>query len=203
MNSQWIPFCFSASRATSASPDHGGKARKAASAGQADGRPRATTQPASTQDAPSADGSGPADVSSGTRTKSSESSRRRRSGSAPTSPTEFGGASPKKGIAGNSADKGKGKGPRAERASKSPDPIHHTVKRPLSVDLDSRAREAARLAKFTQLLTSPNLDLDALRKLSWPGVPPEVRPDTWRLLSGYLPANIDRREYLWENAACV
>eukprot|EP00041_Stephanoeca_diplocostata_P028744 m.830919 g.830919 ORF g.830919 m.830919 type:complete len:614 (-) comp23427_c0_seq5:1556-3397(-) len=180
------------SRSTSASPDHPGKARKAASAGQTDGRPRATTQPTSVQGAASSDGGGPADAGATSRTKSNDSNRRRRSGSAPMSPTEFGGASPKKG--GSGADKGKGKGPRSERVSKSPDPIHHTVKRPPSVDLDSRAREAARLAKFTQLLTSPNLDLDALRKLSWPGVPPEVRPDTWRLLSGYLPANIDRRE---------
>ena len=26
------------------------------------------------------------------------------------------------------------------------------------------------------------------------GIPPSVRPITWRLLSGYLPANRDRRE---------
>ncbi|XP_034817897.3 TBC1 domain family member 22B isoform X2 [Pan paniscus] len=33
-----------------------------------------------------------------------------------------------------------------------------------------------------------------LRKCSWPGVPREVRPITWRLLSGYLPANTERRK---------
>ncbi|KAG3289371.1 TBC1 domain family member 22B isoform X2 [Urocitellus parryii] len=33
-----------------------------------------------------------------------------------------------------------------------------------------------------------------LRKCSWPGVPREVRPVTWRLLSGYLPANTERRK---------
>lgn len=38
----------------------------------------------------------------------------------------------------------------------------------------------------------------ALRELSWNGIPAEVRPDVWRLLSGYLPANIDRREITLE-----
>lgn len=38
----------------------------------------------------------------------------------------------------------------------------------------------------------------ALRELSWNGIPSEVRPDVWRLLSGYLPANIDRREITLE-----
>uniref|UniRef100_A0A3P8VV93 TBC1 domain family, member 22a n=1 Tax=Cynoglossus semilaevis TaxID=244447 RepID=A0A3P8VV93_CYNSE len=33
-----------------------------------------------------------------------------------------------------------------------------------------------------------------LRKLSWSGIPRQVRPITWKLLSGYLPANADRRE---------
>jgi hypothetical protein len=31
------------------------------------------------------------------------------------------------------------------------------------------------------------VDLDALRKLAWGGIPPEVRPDCWRLLLGYMP----------------
>uniref|UniRef100_A0A8B9S915 Rab-GAP TBC domain-containing protein n=1 Tax=Apteryx owenii TaxID=8824 RepID=A0A8B9S915_APTOW len=33
-----------------------------------------------------------------------------------------------------------------------------------------------------------------LRKLSWSGIPKQVRPIAWKLLSGYLPANVDRRE---------
>ncbi|XP_062347577.1 TBC1 domain family member 22A isoform X3 [Cinclus cinclus] len=36
--------------------------------------------------------------------------------------------------------------------------------------------------------------LDELRKLSWSGIPKRVRPIAWKLLSGYLPANVDRRE---------
>ncbi|XP_064417568.1 TBC1 domain family member 22A isoform X2 [Latimeria chalumnae] len=57
-------------------------------------------------------------------------------------------------------------------------------------------REAFRLDKFKQLLAGPNTDLDELRKLSWSGIPKQVRPITWKLLSGYLPANIERREII-------
>uniref|UniRef100_A0A2K5X8E3 TBC1 domain family member 22B n=1 Tax=Macaca fascicularis TaxID=9541 RepID=A0A2K5X8E3_MACFA len=46
-------------------------------------------------------------------------------------------------------------------------------------------REKTRLEKFRQLLSSHNTDLDELRKCSWPGVPREVRPVTWRLLANY------------------
>ncbi|XP_077453686.1 TBC1 domain family member 22B isoform X1 [Stigmatopora argus] len=55
-------------------------------------------------------------------------------------------------------------------------------------------REKSRLDKFKQLLASANTDLEELRKHSWSGIPREVRPVTWRLLSGYLPANKERRE---------
>ncbi|XP_051950330.1 TBC1 domain family member 22B-like isoform X2 [Xyrauchen texanus] len=55
-------------------------------------------------------------------------------------------------------------------------------------------REKTRLDKFKLLLTSPNTDLEELRKHSWSGIPREVRPVTWRLLSGYLPANKERRD---------
>nr|XP_061779269.1 TBC1 domain family member 22B-like isoform X1 [Nerophis lumbriciformis] len=55
-------------------------------------------------------------------------------------------------------------------------------------------REKSRLDKFRQLLASANTDLEELRKHSWSGIPREVRPITWRLLSGYLPANKERRE---------
>ncbi|XP_072598081.1 TBC1 domain family member 22A isoform X1 [Vulpes vulpes] len=54
-------------------------------------------------------------------------------------------------------------------------------------------REASRLDKFKQLLAGPHTDLEELRKLSWSGIPKPVRPITWKLLSGYLPANVDRR----------
>uniref|UniRef100_A0A8C6T856 TBC1 domain family, member 22B n=1 Tax=Neogobius melanostomus TaxID=47308 RepID=A0A8C6T856_9GOBI len=47
-------------------------------------------------------------------------------------------------------------------------------------------REKSRLDKFRQLLSSPSADLDALRKHSWSGIPREVRPVTWRLLSIHI-----------------
>ncbi|XP_058860701.1 TBC1 domain family member 22B isoform X4 [Acipenser ruthenus] len=55
-------------------------------------------------------------------------------------------------------------------------------------------REKTRLEKFRQLLASQNTDLEELRRCSWSGIPREFRPITWRLLSGYLPANMERRE---------
>uniref|UniRef100_H3CJU5 TBC1 domain family member 22B n=1 Tax=Tetraodon nigroviridis TaxID=99883 RepID=H3CJU5_TETNG len=55
-------------------------------------------------------------------------------------------------------------------------------------------RDKSRLDKFRLLLASPSTDLEELRKHSWSGIPREVRPITWRLLSGYLPTNRGRRE---------
>ncbi|XP_007889181.1 TBC1 domain family member 22A isoform X1 [Callorhinchus milii] len=54
-------------------------------------------------------------------------------------------------------------------------------------------REMSRLEKFRYLLAEPNTDLEDLRKCSWSGIPKPVRPITWKLLSGYLPANVERR----------
>jgi hypothetical protein len=33
------------------------------------------------------------------------------------------------------------------------------------------------------------VDVDALRELSWNGIPCELRPTCWRLLLGYMPPN--------------
>lgn len=51
-----------------------------------------------------------------------------------------------------------------------------------------------KVSKFQSLLESPLMNLDDLRLLSWSGVPPEVRPEVWRLLAGYLPTSEERRE---------
>lgn len=56
----------------------------------------------------------------------------------------------------------------------------------------------ATLEKFQSVLQSPKTDLDTLRSLSWKGIPAEVRPITWRLLAGYLPANSERRAAVLE-----
>lgn len=43
------------------------------------------------------------------------------------------------------------------------------------------------------------IDLDALRELSWSGIPQELRPTCWKLLLGYLPPN----KYACTHAALV
>jgi len=51
-----------------------------------------------------------------------------------------------------------------------------------------------RYQKFKQILDSQVIDLEQLRKLSWSGIPDEIRPTVWKILMGYLPANSDRRD---------
>lgn len=48
--------------------------------------------------------------------------------------------------------------------------------------------------RIQSLLKSSLLNVDDLRLLSWSGVPPELRPDVWKLLAGYLPPSVERRE---------
>ncbi|XP_031561928.1 TBC1 domain family member 22B-like isoform X2 [Actinia tenebrosa] len=73
------------------------------------------------------------------------------------------------------------------QAPRPPSPIQ-------AVKLEVMDQEIYKLEKFGKLLAGPNTDLEAVRKLSWSGIPTAVRPTTWQLLSGYLPANIDRRQ---------
>ncbi|KAL3698931.1 hypothetical protein R1sor_016953 [Riccia sorocarpa] len=61
-----------------------------------------------------------------------------------------------------------------------------------------RATDTARVARFRKELSSPAVNLDALRELAWSGVPPDMRPTVWRLLVGYAPPNADRREAVLE-----
>lgn len=49
-------------------------------------------------------------------------------------------------------------------------------------------------AKFTKILTSDsNVNIQDLRKLSWNGIPSELRALTWQILLGYLPTNKSRQ----------
>lgn len=50
-----------------------------------------------------------------------------------------------------------------------------------------------RISQFDKLLAMENIDLNALRKIAWNGVPPKYRADVWQMLLGYLPTNKDRR----------
>ncbi|CAG8529959.1 6072_t:CDS:10 [Funneliformis caledonium] len=49
------------------------------------------------------------------------------------------------------------------------------------------------LNKFKDVLQSANIDLAALKKQSWLGIPDELRSITWQLLLEYLPCNADRQ----------
>lgn len=77
---------------------------------------------------------------------------------------------------------------------KKPPSLFNAQNLSLSSSAGSSEREAARLELFHKLLNSQNTDLKELRKLSWPGIPAKVRPVTWKLLSGYLPTCLERRE---------
>lgn len=56
-----------------------------------------------------------------------------------------------------------------------------------------------KLEKFQVLLESLTLNLTDLCQVSWSGVPLKVRAVTWRLLSGYLPVNLERRQAILES----
>ncbi|ORY84330.1 rab-GTPase-TBC domain-containing protein [Protomyces lactucae-debilis] len=51
----------------------------------------------------------------------------------------------------------------------------------------------SRIARFRRIMQSKHIDLHALKKLAWNGVPGELRPCVWQLLLGYLPAHSERR----------
>lgn len=60
----------------------------------------------------------------------------------------------------------------------------------------ARAVDSARVTKFTKTLLGSSVILEKLRELAWNGVPPDMRPNIWRLLLGYASPNPDRREGL-------
>ncbi|CAO3674779.1 unnamed protein product [Rhizopus stolonifer] len=55
-------------------------------------------------------------------------------------------------------------------------------------------KDSVRVKKFKDVLSVSNVDLVALRSLSWSGIPEELRMIAWQLLLGYLPCNSARRE---------
>jgi len=54
--------------------------------------------------------------------------------------------------------------------------------------------QESKIAKFRKVLMQPNVDLEALKKISWSGVIKDMRSSVWQLLLGYLPTNSERRE---------
>mmetsp|Transcript_31056 Transcript_31056/g.54006 ORF Transcript_31056/g.54006 Transcript_31056/m.54006 type:complete len:335 (-) Transcript_31056:4651-5655(-) len=57
--------------------------------------------------------------------------------------------------------------------------------------MDNRSRRERRLR---ELLNRELIDIDTLRPLVWLGVPPDIRPQVWQLLLGYLPTDRSRTE---------
>lgn len=57
----------------------------------------------------------------------------------------------------------------------------------------------SKIEKFKALLDDPQLNLRDLKELSWSGIPKKMRAVTWRLLSGYLPTSLERRNSILEH----
>lgn len=57
----------------------------------------------------------------------------------------------------------------------------------------------SKIEKFKALMDDPQLNLRDLRELSWSGIPKKMRAVTWRLLSGYLPTALERRNSILEH----
>ncbi|CRK92353.1 CLUMA_CG005931, isoform A [Clunio marinus] len=64
--------------------------------------------------------------------------------------------------------------------------------------LSMRDDAESKLEKFSAILEAELLNLKALKELSWQGVPRKMRAVTWRLLSGYLPTSLERRNSVLE-----
>lgn len=72
--------------------------------------------------------------------------------------------------------------------------------RPLQMHCSNPPQEEdseSKLERFEVVLANPP-SLQELCKLSWSGIPVKVRGITWRLLSGYLPINLERRDGVLE-----
>lgn len=57
-----------------------------------------------------------------------------------------------------------------------------------------RRQQPYRIAQLEALLTEDDIDITALRKHAWNGVPMKDRAMVWQLLLGYVPTNKSRRE---------
>lgn len=67
-----------------------------------------------------------------------------------------------------------------------------------SSNLSRDSENESKIEKFQILLDAPLLNSIALKELSWSGIPKKMRAITWRLLSGYLPTSLERRNSVLE-----
>jgi hypothetical protein len=51
----------------------------------------------------------------------------------------------------------------------------------------------SKLAKVEALVASASIEIEDLRKLSWPGLSPKARAKAWKMLCGYVPGNAARQ----------
>ncbi len=77
--------------------------------------------------------------------------------------------------------------------------IKNTSSFPSNIAVDSSSKSKTeqkkpyKIQQFQTLLEADNVDIPALRKVAWNGVPSEFRTKVWQLLLGYLPTNKMRR----------
>lgn len=68
-----------------------------------------------------------------------------------------------------------------------------------SAQLSRDVEYESKIEKFKTLHEEAQLNLRALKELSWSGIPKKMRAITWRLLSGYLPTSLERRNSILEH----
>lgn len=63
------------------------------------------------------------------------------------------------------------------------------------IEVSKLNQSYARFVKFKKILNGDevNINIQELRKLSWNGIPNELRPMSWQILLGYLPTNKSRQ----------
>lgn len=69
----------------------------------------------------------------------------------------------------------------------------------ISTQLSRDVEYESKIEKFKALHEDTQLNLRALKELSWSGIPKKMRAITWRLLSGYLPTSLERRNSILEH----
>lgn len=72
-------------------------------------------------------------------------------------------------------------------------PVNDTPKSNNSSEISENFGDT-KLSKFKSLLEEEDIDLIQLNKLSWSGIPYEMRSFTWKILTGYIPSNKQRRD---------
>jgi hypothetical protein len=72
--------------------------------------------------------------------------------------------------------------PEASTSRLPDDPPASEPAEPESAQEQSVKREKRRKERFLSCLAKDTVDVSALKKLAWNGIPPELRPLTWQLL---------------------